>query len=92
MLMDITKYEAMAMFDLSEEERGQLGKRAGDLAESFGALDDIDTDGVPPLVSVLCVHSVFREDVSERILTRDEIMATAPEQYDGYFQVPGTLE
>jgi len=91
-MIDITKYEAMAMFDLSDEERGKLCTRAGELVESFSALESIDTGGVEPLVSVLDTRNVLRGDMSERILTRDEIMANAPEQYDGYFRVPGTLE
>ena len=91
-MFDIAKYEAMAMLDLPDDERGALGKRAAALAESFAALDEIDAGGVLPLVSVLDIHTVLRQDVSEKILTRDEIMANAPEQRDGYFQVPGTLE
>ena len=91
-MLDITKYESVAMLRLQDYERELLGNRAGGLEDSFKELDGIGTDGIEPLVSVLDVHTVLREDVSEKLLTRDEIMANAPEQHDGYFQVPGTLE
>ena len=91
-MIDIKKYEAVAMFDLPDEERVRLGERAGALAESFNMLEKIDTDGVEPLVSVIDIHTVLREDISKKFLTRDELLENAPEQSDGYFQVPGTLE
>ena len=91
-MFDIKKYEAMAMFDLPDGERRLLEKRASALADGFAALDRIDAGGALPLVSVLDIHTALREDIQEKVLTRDEIMANAPEQQDGYFRVPGTLE
>ena len=90
-MVDIAKYEAMAMLDLPDDERRLLGKRAAALADSFAALDGIDAEEALPLVSVLDIHTALREDISEKVLTRDEIMANAPEQQDGYFRVPGTI-
>ena len=90
-MLDIKKYESVAMFCLSDEERETLKNRAEAIAESFDALETVDTDGVAPLVTVLDMHNVLREDVSEKFLTKDEIMSNAPEKHDGYFQVPGTI-
>ena len=91
-MIDIKKYETIAMLDLPDDERGWIGEQAVALAESFDELDKIGADDVEPLVSVLNIEMALREDISEKIFTRDEILANAPEQYDGYFQVPGTLE
>ena len=90
--MDIGTYEAVAMLRLSDDERIRIAARAEKIFGEFNALDAVETDGVEPLVSVLDEHSVLREDISEKLLTRDEIMANAPEKHDGYFQVPGTLD
>ena len=91
-MLDFLKYEAVSMLDFSDDERETLIKRAEACIEGFGKLETIEVGGVEPLVSVLSMHTVLREDVSEKLLSRDEVMANAPEQYDGYFQVPGTLE
>ena len=91
-MIDIRDYEAMAMFDMPDAEREALGKRLNDVAGGFAALERIETDGVKPLVTVLNLNNILREDVAVKLLTRDEILANAPEQYDGYFQGPGTLE
>ena len=91
-MIDIRRFESIAMIDLPDGERGLIGGRAGVLEESFNKLDGIDAGGAEPLVSVLDIHTVLRDDIAEKTLTRDEVMANAPAQRDGYFQVPGTLE
>jgi len=91
-MYDVSNYEAMAMLELENEKREQLSERFNAVVERFALLDDIPADGVEPLVTVLTLNNVLREDVSEKHLSRDDILKNAPEQYDGYFQVPGTLE
>ena len=91
-MFDVGKYEGAAMIELSDEERAELAERAGSIADGFARLDGIDVEGVEPLVTVLDVCNVMREDVAAKLLSRDEIMANASEEYDGYFKVPGTLE
>ena len=90
-MRDIRDYEAMAMLDLQEDERELIGGRFDAVTCGFAALGQIDTECVAPLVTVLDLNNVLREDVAYKLLTRDEVLANAPEQYDGYFQVPGTL-
>ena len=91
-MLDIKKYEAMAKLDLPEGERKSLSSRVDFLIESFGALDDIDVSGVEPLVTVLDISNAMREDNEIKVITRDELLSNAPEQYGGYFQVPKTVD
>ena len=90
-MLKISDFEKTAMLELPDGERETLSRRLEALTAGFKALDSVDTAGVEPLVTVIDMQNVFREDVSAKYLRRDEIMANAPEQYDGYFQVPGTL-
>jgi len=90
--MNTKPYEAMAKLDLLENEREWISARADMLVESFTALGSINTDGVEPLVTVLDIQNILREDICVRTVTREELLANAPERYDGYFQVPKTLE
>lgn len=91
-MIDISEYEAMAMLDLSADERGRLGAALNSVADGFALLDSVDTDGTEPLVTVLDRCNVMREDVASRLISRDELLACAPEQYEGYFRVPATLD
>ena len=91
-MFDIKKYEAMTKLDLPEAERAEISERAEKLMASFGALEAINTADVQPMFTVLDVQSVLREDVAVKFMPREELMQTAPEQYDGYFEVPKTVE
>ena len=90
-MQNIKHYESMAKLDLPDAEREQIAAMVERLVDSFGVLADIDTEGVEPLVTVLDVQNVFREDICTKTFTREEILANAPMQCDGYFQVPKTL-
>ena len=90
-MFEIEKYEAMAMFDLDENEREKLRVQCESLTESFKAIDTIDTENVKPMVSVIDATNILRDDVATQFITRDELLSNAPEQHDGYFQVPETL-
>ena len=91
MMKNIKDYESMAKLDLPDDERQRIAAIAARWIDSFGALAGIDTDGVEPLTTVLNVQNVLRDDVCTKMLSRDELLANAPMQNDGYFQVPKTL-
>ena len=90
-MLDIRNYEAMSKLCLPEDERALLAARAEVLTKSFDELAGIDTAGAEPLVTVLELQNVLREDKTAAVVTREELLSGAPEQYDGYFQVPKTL-
>ena len=91
-MQDIKKYEATAKLDLPEDQRQWISFGADMLFQSFQALEGIDVSNALPMVTVLDVQSVLREDVCAKIISRDELLSSAPEQYDGYFQAPKTLD
>lgn len=88
----LSAYENMAKLSLTEDVRQWVIDSFNTLEESFKKLDCIDTEGVEPLFTVLDLKNVLREDVSAKFIERDELLSNAPEEYDGYFQVPKTLE
>ena len=55
-------------------------------------LNELDTSGVEPMSHVFPVKNVFREDVVTNGDTRDEVLKNAPEQREGAFVVPKTIE
>jgi len=91
-MIDTKIYEAMAKLNLPETERQWVKDRAEKLMDSFSALENIDTTNTEPLVTVLNIQNVMRDDIAKKFITREELLSNAPEQYDGYFQVPKTLE
>ncbi len=55
-------------------------------------LSKVDTDNVKPTTYALPMQNVFREDVVKPSLPREEALANAPLQEDGYSKVPKVLE
>jgi len=85
-------YENIAMIEPGDDERGVLKARFDEIAESFKLLLKYDASTVSPLVSVFDVPCVLREDISQKLLSREELLSGALDSHDGYFKVPSTLE
>lgn len=88
----VPEYEAMVKLNLPESERIWIAEKASRLEDSFRELSKVDTEGIEPLISVLNFDSPLREDIPVKLVSREEILSNSPEQFDGYFQVPKTIE
>lgn len=82
----------LAKLDLSDEEKEAAKKDMGRMLDYIDLLNQLDTDGVEPMSHVFPVHNVFREDVVTNGNDRENMLANAPEQRDGAFVVPKTVE
>ncbi len=82
----------LAKLELSEEEKEQAKKDMGSMLDYIDQLNELDTTAVEPMSHVFPVHNVFREDIVENGDDRDAILKNAPEEKDGSFVVPKTVE
>ena len=82
----------LAKLFLSDEEKEAAKKDMGRMLDYIDQLNELDTDGVEPMIHVFPVSNVFREDVVINSDDRDNILKHAPEQKDGAFKVPKTVE
>ena len=55
-------------------------------------LNELDTDGVAPMTSVVEVEAPLRKDEVTDGDCRDRVLANAPEAADGFFLVPKVVE
>ena len=82
----------LAKLDLSDEEKEAAKKDMGRMLDYIDMLNQLDTEGVEPMSHIFPVHNVFREDVVTNGDDRENMLANAPEQRDGAFVVPRTVE
>lgn len=82
----------LAKLELSEEEKEQAKKDMTNMLDYIDRLNELDTEGVEPLSHVFPVNNVFREDIITNEDDRENILLNAPEQKNGSFQVPKTVE
>ena len=82
----------LAKLELSDEEKEAAKSDMGRMLDYIDKLNELDTNGVEPMSHVFPVHNVFREDVVTNGDDRDNMLANAPEERDGQYQVPKTVE
>lgn len=82
----------LSKLELTAQEKEQAKKDMGRMLDYIDKLNELDTSQVEPMSHVFPVHNVFREDVVVNGDQREEILVNAPEQKDGQFQVPKTVE
>ena len=82
----------LSKLELSDQEKEQAKKDMGRMLDYIDMLNELDTSQVEPMSHVFPAYNVFREDVVVNEDQRDEILVNAPEQKDGQFQVPKTVE
>lgn len=84
----VEKVAKLSRLNLEEEEIEQYADQLNQILDTMAGLQQIDTEGVAPLAHVLPIENVFREDEVGECFTQEKVLANAPEQSDGMFQVP----
>ena len=82
----------LAKLELSDEEKEAAKQDMGRMLDYIDKLNELDTTGVEPMSHVFPVQNVFREDVVVNGDDRENILKNAPEEKDGSFVVPKTVD
>lgn len=82
----------LAKLELNQEEKEQAKKDMESMLNYIDKLNELDTEDVVPMSHTFSVHNVFREDVVTNGDDRENMLCNAPEQKDGAYQVPKTVE
>lgn len=84
--------ELLAKLALTDEEREKSRQEMEKILGYVDKLNELDTEGVEPLLSLFPVENVFREDKVVNGDMRDELVDLAPRKKDGQYLVPKTVE
>jgi aspartyl-tRNA(Asn)/glutamyl-tRNA(Gln) amidotransferase subunit C len=82
---------ALAELDLEATELDLFARQLGEILAYAEQLQQIDTAGVLPTASVLAQHPADRADVEGPSLSREEVLANAPDAAGEYFRVPRVI-
>lgn len=88
----LRRLESLNQLRLTEDEKVKMLNFFEMQEKETEALYEINTDNVERMVHVMPMTNVIREDVVNKLFTRDELQAAAPESHDGYWQVPRLVE
>ena len=84
--------EKVNQLALTESEKAATKEFFEQTEQDFAAFSAIDTQDVAPMVYVMPLSNVLREDVSSQPYTREDLQKGAPEAEDGYWEVPRLIE
>jgi aspartyl-tRNA(Asn)/glutamyl-tRNA(Gln) amidotransferase subunit C len=84
----ILKLEKLSRLQLSDNERLAIQKDLGNILTMVDKLNELDTDGVEPLVYISEEENILREDVIRNQVSREEALKNAPNQDGAFFRVP----
>ncbi|RUM35172.1 MAG: Asp-tRNA(Asn)/Glu-tRNA(Gln) amidotransferase GatCAB subunit C [Archaeoglobus sp.] len=90
-IADVYKIAELAKIEITKEEAEKFQKELVNIVSYFNVLDEVEED-VEPTFHVLPLRNVFREDVPEESLSRDEVLANARHRENGYFKGPKIVE
>ncbi len=78
----------LAHIELSDEEKNLLTEQFNKILDYFEVIDEVDTENVPPTYHVLDLVNIFRDDMPENPMSREEALRNASEKEDGFFKAP----
>ena len=90
--IDVNKLSKMAKFNVSSDEAAQFEARAEFLVEDFKKLAEVDTENMKPLIYAAELTNIIREDKVNKTISREALLANAPDRTEEYFRVPKTVE
>ncbi|MCL1857988.1 MAG: Asp-tRNA(Asn)/Glu-tRNA(Gln) amidotransferase subunit GatC [Oscillospiraceae bacterium] len=91
-MVNLKILESLSKINLTDDEKNKASEFFEFWTEKFDMLENIDTENIEPLVTVSPLVNVMREDISNKMVSREKLLENAPEQNDGYFVVPRILE
>lgn len=82
----------LAKLSLSKEEREAAKKDMGRMLKYIDMLNELDTEGVPPMSHIFSLQNVFREDEVTNGDASEQMLANAPQKKDRQYKAPRTVE
>ncbi|PFG20232.1 Asp-tRNA(Asn)/Glu-tRNA(Gln) amidotransferase subunit GatC [Serinibacter salmoneus] len=88
---EVARLAALARIDLTPAELDRFAGELEVIAHAVEKVSEVATADVPATSHPIPLVNVWREDVVEPTLDREEVLAQAPAAQDGRFAVPQIL-
>lgn len=88
----VRKVAVLARLKLSEAEVADYVTKLGNVLSYVETLNEVNTEGIEPMVHAVELSNVFRVDEMQPSLPRELALQNAPKTDGMYFLVPQILE
>ena len=82
----------LARLEIREDEVDGYIEKLEKVVDLFNELNSVDTENIKPTYHVLDLVNVFREDVAQEGMNREEVLKNSKETEAGQFKVPTIIE
>jgi aspartyl-tRNA(Asn)/glutamyl-tRNA(Gln) amidotransferase subunit C len=88
----VEKLAQLSGLYFNEEEKEEIKKDLEKMIGFVDKLNELDTEGVEPLLHMTDNKNIFRDDVVQGSISREEALKNAPETDGVFFQVPKVIK
>ena len=88
----IEKLASLSKLSFTKEELDLISKDMSKMVDFINQLDEIDTEGVEPLIHVNEGFNNWREDEIREMLDQKEALSNSPIKDSTYFKLPKVLD
>ena len=89
---EVAHLARLSRLAVTEQELDQFAGQLDVILQSVARVGEVAADDIPPTSHSVPLTNVYRDDVPQPSLTRDEALSGAPDAYEGRFRVPRILE
>lgn len=91
-LAEVDHIAELARLSLSDDEKALYQEQLSAILEYAERLQALDTSAIPPTATVLPLRSVMRADEPRDSLSRDTVLANAPQVEADSFRVQAVMD
>jgi len=91
-ISEVRKVANLARLSLTDQELESSRQQLGAILDYVRLLDEVNLDGVAPMPHPVPMTNVFRDDVRQESLSREDSLANACKTDGQFFLVPRILE
>lgn len=88
----VDRVAGLAKLSFTDTEKIKLQEDLNKIVSFFDKLNEVDTEGVEPLIFMTDEINAFREDTAHTEITKEQALANAPQKNSDYFKVPKFLD
>lgn len=82
----------LSRLEIQEDEVDGYIEKLEKVVDLFNELNSVDTENIKPTYHVLDLVNVFREDIAQEGMNREEVLKNSKETEAGQFKVPTIIE
>ncbi len=90
-IKDVEHVAKLARLAFTEEEKKTFTRQLNQILEYMEKLNQLDTTNVEPLLHVVELSNVFREDKVRPSIPAEEALKNAPAKTEKFFKVPKVI-